>query len=350
MRDLLFLQEDCPKEFRWKPSQPEPMSSFGSDIVIKCVQGGRERTDVVARWSFLEELAKLAKYDKNGEAVIEFKRKFSFGEAFCRFRVKKSLPTPSPGNPNSTPGTVINNYIHNGDKFLGNMNGCIIAGRNNVNSISMGSIICLKRLKPGGLRTPFLSEPLLPFSRVLKWVAEDSLKIRPTALSTSLTVNSKTRESFLQRHQPIQTRHHISAPPPPPPLASRTTNRLLYKTDGTPRSKLTGLAIGTYLRPLIRYTMHIYPARSNLHHPRAASLATLSFLLYEALAVIDELDHGAHLLAALLHVQRADYRLFAATNLADPVHLLRLYRALQAPVNPARGHIQRPEEINLSSR
>ncbi|KAL4255488.1 hypothetical protein AB1N83_012559 [Pleurotus pulmonarius] len=81
--------------------------------------------------------------------------------------------------------------------------------------------------------------------------------------------------------------------------------RLLYKTDGTPRSKFTGLAI--------------------------ASLATLSFLLYEALAVIDELDHSAHLLAALLHVQRADYRLFAATNLADPVHLLRLYRALQAP-------------------
>lgn len=70
-------------------------------------------------------------------------------------------------------------------------------------------------------------------------------------------------------------------------------------------------------------------------HLRVVSIATLSFLLYEALAVIDELDHGVHLLATLLHIQRADYRLFAATDFSDSPQLLRLYRALQAPVNPA---------------
>ncbi|KAJ8701129.1 hypothetical protein PTI98_004086 [Pleurotus ostreatus] len=142
----------------------------------------------------------------------------------------------------------------------------------------------------------------------------DLPKIRP--MRTPLT--AFRRQSSLQcqpRPIHIPTRCYNSVPPPPPPplppppLGPRPTNRLLHRADGTPRSKLAGLAI--------------------------AAAATLAFLLYEALAVIDELDHGIHLLAALLHVQRADYRLFAATDLSDPPQLLRLYRALQAAVNPA---------------
>ncbi|KDQ32499.1 hypothetical protein PLEOSDRAFT_1098501 [Pleurotus ostreatus PC15] len=142
----------------------------------------------------------------------------------------------------------------------------------------------------------------------------DPPKIRP--LHTPST--AFTRQSSLQCQQRpihIPTRCYNSAPPPPPPLVPppplgpRPTNRLLHRADGTPRSKLAGLAI--------------------------AAAATLSFLVYEALAVIDELDHGVHLLAALLHVQRADYRLFASSDLSSPPQLLRLYRALQAPVNPA---------------
>ncbi|KAL4255487.1 hypothetical protein AB1N83_012559 [Pleurotus pulmonarius] len=173
----LVLKRNCPKAFRWKPRRPTRMPSCGSDIVIKYAEGGLERTDIVTPYSVLEERARLATYDANGDSA---------------------------------------------ESRL---------GRSGANS-------------------------------------------------------AESAESNIHG-------------------SKRTTTRLLYKTDGTPRSKFTGLAI--------------------------ASLATLSFLLYEALAVIDELDHSAHLLAALLHVQRADYRLFAATNLADPVHLLRLYRALQAP-------------------
>ncbi|KAG9227065.1 hypothetical protein CCMSSC00406_0008265 [Pleurotus cornucopiae] len=85
-------------------------------------------------------------------------------------------------------------------------------------------------------------------------------------------------------------------------------------------------------------------------HLRVASIATLSFLLYEALAVIDELDHGVHLLATLLHVQRADYRLFAATDLSDSPQLLRLYRALQAPVNPALEGVYSEVDRMLTAR
>ncbi|KAF9490608.1 hypothetical protein BDN71DRAFT_1434550 [Pleurotus eryngii] len=68
-------------------------------------------------------------------------------------------------------------------------------------------------------------------------------------------------------------------------------------------------------------------------HRAPTSIATLSFLLYEALAVIDKLDHGVHLLTTLLHVQCTDYHLFATTDLANPTHLLCLYHALRAPVN-----------------
>ncbi|KAF9491844.1 hypothetical protein BDN71DRAFT_1509975, partial [Pleurotus eryngii] len=149
----------------------------------------------------------------------------------------------------------------------------------------------------------------------------------PIAFSSTLKTHAHvpTRRSLLQRQRrPIQTRCYNSASPPPPSLLGPQTNRILYRPDGTPRSKLTGLAI--------------------------ASIATLSFLLYEALAVIDELDHGVHLLAALLHVQHADYRLFAATDLADPVHLLRLYRALQAPVNPALEDVYGEVDKMLTAR
>ncbi|KAF9488129.1 hypothetical protein BDN71DRAFT_541305 [Pleurotus eryngii] len=185
------------------------------------------------------------------------------------------------------------------------------------------------------------------------------LRSPPTAFSSTLKTPvpaRQTRHSFPQcQRRPIQARCYNSAPPPsPPPLGLRTTNRLLYRADGTPRSKLTGLAIGISSLSLCRLhpntQRHLSAPAFPFRFSGVASIATFSFLLYEALAVIDELDHGVHLLAALLHVQRADYRLFAATDLADPAHLLRLYRALQAPVNPALGDVYGEVDKMLTAR
>ncbi|KAF9491843.1 hypothetical protein BDN71DRAFT_1452291 [Pleurotus eryngii] len=86
LRDPLFMKKNCPKAFRWKPRRPEPMPSCGSDIIIRYAKGGIERTDVVASYSAIKEMAEQAEYDRDGVAHIKIKQKFSFGEATCRFK------------------------------------------------------------------------------------------------------------------------------------------------------------------------------------------------------------------------------------------------------------------------
>ncbi|KAF9491538.1 hypothetical protein BDN71DRAFT_1452819 [Pleurotus eryngii] len=137
VRDPLFMEKNCPKAFQWKPSRPEPMPPRDWDFIIKYAKDGIEQTDVVASYSAIKEMAEQAEYDRDGVAHIKIKKKFSFGEATCRFKVKKMHQTSSSVGPNSPAQIVINNCIRtvNGDAYLGDISGGNVGGRNNVNSI-----------------------------------------------------------------------------------------------------------------------------------------------------------------------------------------------------------------------
>ncbi|KAJ8472429.1 hypothetical protein ONZ45_g16651 [Pleurotus djamor] len=75
---------------------------------------------------------------------------------------------------------------------------------------------------------------------------------------------------------------------------------VFYKSDGTPRSKLKG--IGFF------------------------SVGLMAYLLFEAVAAIDELDNAVNNLSTLVNIQRVDHHCFATTDLNNFEQTLALYK------------------------
>ncbi|KAF7426759.1 hypothetical protein PC9H_009128 [Pleurotus ostreatus] len=82
----LFSKKNCPKAFRWTLRQRK---QIWDDIVIQCAKDGRERSDVVATWDIIADMATQAKYDRQGEAHIAIKHMFAFGTSTCCVLVRR---------------------------------------------------------------------------------------------------------------------------------------------------------------------------------------------------------------------------------------------------------------------
>ncbi|KAL0952073.1 hypothetical protein HGRIS_008709 [Hohenbuehelia grisea] len=108
----------------------------------------------------------------------------------------------------------------------------------------------------------------------------------------------------------------------PPPQHAGFASRLLYRADGTPRSKWKGLALGAY------FTIHI-PSRESLQGLHlASSLSITLFLFYQTAIVVEELDSAVQYLTILVHAQRVDqtYHLTDLSNFDDTLSLFRAFR------------------------
>ncbi|KDQ23023.1 hypothetical protein PLEOSDRAFT_162950 [Pleurotus ostreatus PC15] len=83
----LFTKRRCPKAFRWKPRQPKKV---WREIIVEYANARCERNDIVVTVDDMLGMARRAEYNRQGEAHIQFKRRFSFGTSTSLFKVKRT--------------------------------------------------------------------------------------------------------------------------------------------------------------------------------------------------------------------------------------------------------------------